>query len=485
MNKVNSAQNSGYTATSSAQNGSELENKMCSAHSIKPFPNTDDCLSFGAEWVRNPGGSPLLDHKKQPIAVSKMLSTKPLRNELARRPGPGNKKITYMSGDSVTRTLNDIFGFDGWCMEIKNTNLEERNKNDKGHFYVVYTATVRLTHRRSGAFKEDCGSGDAKDKTLGTAVGNALKASVTDAVKRAARHFGDKLGNSLYQGNFSVTNAPVSLKDALDAYDIDRANSKFGFNKEKATTAQHVDTTSVMIKKEPNVNRNATTSVPREMYQNEVSISSFRRKDASVQMSNPCDTGKIELREEKIQKLKNINSSLAQKLDTESFNKENLFADSPSRLQQKYTHPTSSIQNMCNEKILQPNIQGKNSLVLSNRFVGSSPSNNCSTPTTKKLSGINCSSVYDEHASNIISSLDQVSKPLLDSTNAQNNTSSDTAKTSASIGRSPVFIRSVIPGQQNQFNENFSLKRPFLRSFAPEISAKKVATTMSINPYQK
>jgi DNA repair and recombination protein RAD52 len=30
---------------------------------------------------------------------------------------------------------------------------------------------------------------------MGTAIANALKASITDAMKRAARHFGDKLGN--------------------------------------------------------------------------------------------------------------------------------------------------------------------------------------------------------------------------------------------------------------------------------------------------
>ena len=60
---------------------------------------------------------------------------------------------------------------------------------------MAYTSSVRLTHRKSGSYREDCGAGDAIDKSLGTAVANALKASITDAMKRAARHFGDKLGN--------------------------------------------------------------------------------------------------------------------------------------------------------------------------------------------------------------------------------------------------------------------------------------------------
>ena len=64
---------------------------------------------------------------------------------------------------------------------------------------MAYTAKVRVTHRMSGAFKEDFGAGDATDKSLPTAVSNALKSSITDALKRAVRHFGDKLGNCKFQ----------------------------------------------------------------------------------------------------------------------------------------------------------------------------------------------------------------------------------------------------------------------------------------------
>eukprot|EP00957_Ditylum_brightwellii_P088062 6708588-Ditylum_brightwellii.AAC.1 len=60
-----------------------------------------------------------------------MLSTKPLKADLMTRPGPGGRKLTYMSGDSVTRTLNDIFGFDGWSLEIKATNREVRNERKR------------------------------------------------------------------------------------------------------------------------------------------------------------------------------------------------------------------------------------------------------------------------------------------------------------------------------------------------------------------
>jgi DNA recombination protein Rad52 len=147
------------------------------------------------EWVRNPtDGSALLDHKGNPISVNRILATKPLRGELSTRPGPGNKKLTYISGEGVSRTLNDIFGFDGWTLDIARVQREECLK-EKDRYHVVYTAQVRLTHKESGAYKEDCGAGDSTDKNFGTAVSHALKASITDAMKRAARHFGDKLGN--------------------------------------------------------------------------------------------------------------------------------------------------------------------------------------------------------------------------------------------------------------------------------------------------
>lgn len=62
----------------------------------------------------------------------------------------------------VTKTLNDAFGYDGWCLEVKNTTREEPLKDDKGRYHVAYIATVRITHRRSGVFRgEFLGVGEA------------------------------------------------------------------------------------------------------------------------------------------------------------------------------------------------------------------------------------------------------------------------------------------------------------------------------------
>jgi DNA recombination protein Rad52 len=154
-------------------------------------------LSKPVQYVNNPeDGTVLKDKHGRPITVGKLLATKPLRHEILTRPGPGGKKLTYMSGESITRILNDIFGFDGWDLSINRVQREECLKDEtSGKFTVCYTAHVRLTHKFSGTFREDCGAGDASDRSFGTAVANALKASITDALKRAARHFGDKCGN--------------------------------------------------------------------------------------------------------------------------------------------------------------------------------------------------------------------------------------------------------------------------------------------------
>lgn len=76
------------------------------------------------EWVRNMDGTPLLDHNGRPVSVNQILATKPLKPELCSRPGPGGKKLTYLSGEGVTRTLNEIFGYDGWNLDIKETKRE-------------------------------------------------------------------------------------------------------------------------------------------------------------------------------------------------------------------------------------------------------------------------------------------------------------------------------------------------------------------------
>lgn len=165
-------------------------------------------------------------------------------------------KLSYMGGDVITKTLNEAFGYDGWSLEVKDKTQLDPMKDDKGRYIVAFTATVRITHLRTGAFREDCGAGDAIDKSLASASGNALKGAVTDAMKRAARHFGEKLGNSLYHDGFNANKAPNTLKDACDNLDIERAKERFGFEKDrkKMMAAQQLQSSTA-------VTSNATTTL--------------------------------------------------------------------------------------------------------------------------------------------------------------------------------------------------------------------------------
>ncbi|GFH48392.1 hypothetical protein CTEN210_04868 [Chaetoceros tenuissimus] len=246
--------------------------------------------SFGVQLVLNPDGTPLLDHDNKTISVAKMLATKPLKAELATRKGPGGKNLTYLSGDSVTRTLNDVFGFDGWSLTVKETRKESVEKDERGRYVVCYTATVRVTHLQSGAFKEDCGAGDSVDRSLATAISHALKAAITDGMKRAARLFGDKLGNVLYDGSFSVNKAPRSLKEALTTHDIDRAKSKFGFDKDRKPVAPTSAPSNQEHGKQPTGTQDKRQQMKSNSHAPDQKLSVAVGNQHSVQMKKSPDT---------------------------------------------------------------------------------------------------------------------------------------------------------------------------------------------------
>ena len=79
----------------------------------------------------------------------------------------------------------------GWSSQILNEKLIQSEKDDRGRWYVGYLATVRVT-LLNGASHEDCGSGEAINDSKIKAHEKAIKSAVTDAMKRAARHFGER-----------------------------------------------------------------------------------------------------------------------------------------------------------------------------------------------------------------------------------------------------------------------------------------------------
>jgi DNA recombination protein Rad52 len=128
-------------------------------------------------------------------------------DEIEQREGPGGRMLSYVSGFYVVDMLNQIFGHDGWAHEIRNLKevvaLREITTNSGVRFVVAYTCEciLRVRHEKPNEHDtthEDVGYGDGMDKDAGKAVESAVKEAATDALKRAARHYGRRLGLSLY-----------------------------------------------------------------------------------------------------------------------------------------------------------------------------------------------------------------------------------------------------------------------------------------------
>ena len=86
------------------------------------YNSVENCAN--KEFVLNADGTILHDHKQRPVTVERFLATKPLRADVSSRTGAGNRKFSYMPGEVVTRTLNDAFGYNGWCLDVKNTTRD-------------------------------------------------------------------------------------------------------------------------------------------------------------------------------------------------------------------------------------------------------------------------------------------------------------------------------------------------------------------------
>ena len=67
--------------------------------------------------MRNHDGSAMLDESGRVVYRNQFLSTHPLKNDCKERIS-GGKRLTYITGDGVIRTMNAAFGNDGWSTSI-------------------------------------------------------------------------------------------------------------------------------------------------------------------------------------------------------------------------------------------------------------------------------------------------------------------------------------------------------------------------------
>jgi DNA repair and recombination protein RAD52 len=149
----------------------------------------------------------------------------------------------YLPGWFVIDQANRIFGHDRWNYEV--TDFQFVGENEKGN-KLVYLARVRVTVVDEDgdviASREDVGMGDQKNKReILDAHGNAAKAAVTDALKRALRGFGNQFGNPLYD--------PDNVNVETEA---DRKARVKRLKEERGLTKEVVRKSSQMLKDIPN-----------------------------------------------------------------------------------------------------------------------------------------------------------------------------------------------------------------------------------------
>ena len=128
----------------------------------------------------------------------------------------GNVSLSYIEGFDVIDTANLIFGYGNWSYLISKLEQVSQEQNHNQNFVVCYKAVVKLivkdeNHGKSIS-RQDVGFGSGVAKTLNDAHENAGKESVTDALKRAMRSFGNQFGNSLYDKSRNHANQDSSYQ---------------------------------------------------------------------------------------------------------------------------------------------------------------------------------------------------------------------------------------------------------------------------------
>lgn len=145
-------------------------------------------------------------------AQNKALSAPLDPKHVVKPTGSFGPKGDYIEGWHCINELNRIFGFDGWSYTIDMTrdDLREVEKNGKVQWQAAYTCICTL--RVGEVTRQDVGFGSGFAATIGDAIEGATKEAVTDALKRAARTFGNPFGLALYdKTRVNVSAPPVPL----------------------------------------------------------------------------------------------------------------------------------------------------------------------------------------------------------------------------------------------------------------------------------
>jgi len=134
---------------------------------------------------------------------------------------PGRPDASYLESYDVIKKANEVFGYGGWGTRIANQGIHEAG----GKTVCVVTLEVTV----EGCLpREDVGVVVAAQKQGGPltaeALETAIKGAVSDALKRAMRHFGTQFGNDLYDkerdnGKKAARSAPQPARGRTQAKD--------------------------------------------------------------------------------------------------------------------------------------------------------------------------------------------------------------------------------------------------------------------------
>lgn len=131
--------------------------------------------------------------------------------------GSFGPKGDYIEGWHAINELNRVFGFDGWSytIDLRQDDLRE-GKTSKGdpQWQAAYTCICTLTV--AGVTRQDVGFGSGFAKGIGDAIEGATKEAATDALKRAARTFGNIFGLALYDKERTNVSSPPPAKREID-----------------------------------------------------------------------------------------------------------------------------------------------------------------------------------------------------------------------------------------------------------------------------
>ncbi|KAL8392993.1 hypothetical protein RB595_002979 [Gaeumannomyces hyphopodioides] len=122
---------------------------------------------------------------------------------LSARSGPSGQKVHYVAADKIITLANEVFGFNGWSTSIQDVQVDFADVHPQtGKISLGLSVVVRVT-LRDGTFHEDMGYGHIENcKSKASAFEKAKKEGTTDALKRALRHFGNLLGNCIYDKDY-------------------------------------------------------------------------------------------------------------------------------------------------------------------------------------------------------------------------------------------------------------------------------------------